>query len=47
MTAKIREALDEDPKNFDPRKYLTPARIAIKDIVEHKLVNVLGCNDKA
>lgn len=47
MTAKIREALDEDPKNFDPRKYLTPARTAIKDIVEHKLVNVLGCNDKA
>lgn len=47
MTAKIREALDEDPKNFDPRKYLTPARTAIKDIVEHKLVNVLGCNGKA
>ena len=47
MTAKIREALDEDPKNFDPRKYLTPARAAIKDIVEHKLVNVLGCNGKA
>ncbi len=47
MTAKIREALDIDPKNFDPRKYLSPARDAIKDIVEHKIVEVLGCNGKA
>lgn len=47
MTAKIREALDEDPKNFDPRKYLAPARTAISEIVEHKLVQVLGCNGKA
>lgn len=47
MTAKVREALDLDPKNFDPRKYLSPARDAIRDIVEHKIVEVLGCNGKA
>ncbi len=47
MTAKVREALDEDPKNFDPRKFLLPARDAIRDIVEHKIVEVLGCNGKA
>jgi len=47
MTAKIREALEKDPKNFDPRKYLSPARDAIRDIVEHKIVEVLGCNGKA
>ncbi|KAF0092305.1 MAG: fructose-bisphosphate aldolase class II [Fusobacteria bacterium] len=47
MTAKVREALEQDPKNFDPRKYLSPARDAIKEIVEHKIVEVLGCNGKA
>ncbi len=47
MTAKIREALDQDTKNFDPRKYLSPARDAIRDIVEHKIIDVLGCNGKA
>lgn len=47
MTAKVREALDQDPKNFDPRKYLSPARDAIQEIVEHKIVEVLGCNGKA
>lgn len=47
MTAKVRESLSLDPANFDPRKYLAPARTAIKDIVEHKIVNVLGCNGKA
>lgn len=47
MTAKIREALVLDPTNFDPRKYLAPARSAIAEIVEHKLVDVLGCNGKA
>ena len=47
MTAKVREALDQDPKNFDPRKYLSPARDAIKEIVEHKIVEVLACNGKA
>lgn len=47
MTAKIRESLAQNPKNFDPRLYLAPARTAIAEIVEHKLVKVLGCNGKA
>lgn len=47
MTAMIRKSMAEDPANFDPRKYLTPARSAIKDVVKHKLLHVLGCNDKA
>jgi fructose-bisphosphate aldolase class II len=47
MTALIRKSFAEDPANFDPRKYLTSARSAIKDVVRHKLVNVLGCNGKA
>lgn len=47
MTAMIRKSLSEDPANFDPRKYLTPAREAIKQVVQHKLVHVLGCNGKA
>ncbi|MDD2370976.1 MAG: class II fructose-1,6-bisphosphate aldolase [Firmicutes bacterium] len=47
MTAKVREALDADPKNFDPRKFLIPARDAIREIVEHKIVEVLGCSGKA
>lgn len=46
MTAMIRKSLGEDSANFDPRKYLTPARDAIKQIVRHKLVHVLGCNGK-
>jgi fructose-bisphosphate aldolase class II len=47
MTAMIRKSLAEDPANFDPRKYLTPAREAIKQVVRHKLIHVLGCNGKA
>ncbi|MBO4897321.1 MAG: class II fructose-1,6-bisphosphate aldolase [Clostridia bacterium] len=47
MTASIREHFAEHPDHFDPRQYLKPARIAIKDMVKHKLVNVLGCNGKA
>ena len=46
MTAMIRKSLAEDPANFDPRKYLAPAREAIKQVVRHKLINVLGCNKK-
>jgi fructose-bisphosphate aldolase class II len=46
MTAAIRKHLAENPEDFDPRKYLAPARNAIKDIVKHKLVNVLGCDNK-
>ena len=47
ITATIREYFDEHPDHFDPRQYLKPARQAVKDMVTHKLVNVLGCNGKA
>ncbi|MCF0129624.1 MAG: ketose-bisphosphate aldolase, partial [Pseudobutyrivibrio sp.] len=47
MTATIREFFAEHPEKFDPREYLKPARQAIKDMVAHKLVNVLGCDHKA
>jgi fructose-bisphosphate aldolase class II len=47
MTAEIREHLYEHPDHFDPRLYLTPARDAIRDMVRHKIVNVLGCDGKA
>ena len=41
MTAAIREALASNPKEFDPRKYLGPARAKVKELVRHKLKNVL------
>ena len=47
MTACIRQHFTEHPDHFDPRQYLKPARIAIKNMVEHKLVDVLGCDGKA
>ena len=47
MTATVREYFANHPSDFDPRQYLKPARAAIKDMVAHKLVNVLGCNNKA
>ena len=47
MTSSVREYLAEHPADFDPRQYLKPARQAIKDMVIHKLVDVLGCNGKA
>ncbi|MBQ2230235.1 MAG: ketose-bisphosphate aldolase, partial [Oscillospiraceae bacterium] len=47
LTASIREHFAEHPDHFDPRQYLTPGRAAIKAIVAHKLVNVLGCDGKA
>ena len=43
MTAAIREVLVTKPKEFDPRKYLAPARKAVKELVRHKLRNVLCC----
>ncbi|MDD4681104.1 MAG: class II fructose-1,6-bisphosphate aldolase [Clostridia bacterium] len=46
MTASIRKHFAEHPGDFDPRKYLAPARTAIKELVRNKLVNVLGCNNK-
>jgi len=47
FTAGIREHFVANPTHFDPRQYLTPARANIKDLVKNKLINVLGCNDKA
>jgi fructose-bisphosphate aldolase class II len=47
MTATIRRVFAESPAEFDPRKYLGPARAEIKKLVKHKLVNVLGCAGKA
>ena len=47
MTATIRKYFAEHPADFDPRQYLKPARAAVKAMVAHKLVNVLGCNGKA
>ncbi len=46
MTACIRQILVENPSEFDPRKYLGPGRDAIKDMVSHKMRNVLGCSNK-
>lgn len=47
MTASIRKFLVEHPEEFDPRGYLKPARQAVKDMVQHKIRNVLGCSGKA
>ena len=50
MTASIREHMALHPEDFDPRQYLKPARAAIKDMVQRKIKNVLGCSgmkDKA
>ena len=47
MTACIRQYFNEHPDHFDPRQYLKPARAAIQKMVQHKLVDVLGCNGKA
>ncbi len=47
MTANIRKCFVEKPEVFDPRTYLGEARKAVKEMVAHKIVDVLGCNDKA
>ena len=47
MTGTIRAFFDAHPDKFDPREYLKPARAAIKELVRHKLVDVLGCAGKA
>ncbi|MDR0855521.1 MAG: class II fructose-1,6-bisphosphate aldolase [Christensenellaceae bacterium] len=47
MTATIRKYFTENPAHFDPRQYLKPARAAIQELVQNKLVKVLGCNGKA
>ena len=46
MTAGIRQYMAENPAEFDPRKYLTPARDNIRDLVRDKIVNVLGSDNK-
>ncbi|MBQ0016170.1 MAG: class II fructose-1,6-bisphosphate aldolase [Bacteroidales bacterium] len=46
MTAAVRQTLAEKPAEFDPRKYLKPARDRMKKLYIHKIVNVLGSNDK-
>ena len=46
-TASIRQHLYEHPDHFDPRQYLKPARENIKEMVKHKIVDVLGCNGRA
>ena len=47
MTGTIRKFFAEHPDKFDPREYLKPARANIKELVKHKLINVLGCDGKA
>ncbi|NTV01395.1 MAG: class II fructose-1,6-bisphosphate aldolase [Chlorobiaceae bacterium] len=47
MTAAIRKVFVEKPEEFDPRKYLGPARDSLKELYKHKIVNVLGSNGKA
>ena len=47
MTGTIRKFFNDEPSKFDPREYLKPARANIKELVRHKLVNVLGCAGKA
>ena len=46
MTAEIRKHFAEHPEDFDPRKYLGPARDAIKGMVQHKIKNVLNASNK-
>ena len=46
FTAGIREHFNASPDHFDPRQYLSPARANIKDIVAHKIKNVLGSDNK-
>ena len=47
MTGNIRKYFAEHPDHFDPRQYLKPARQAVKDMVAHKIIHVLGSDGKA
>ena len=47
FTAAIRKHLAENPSHFDPRQYLGDARISMKEMVKHKIINVLGSEGKA
>jgi len=46
MTAAVRKVLSENPQEFDPRKYLGPAREKLKQLYMHKIINILGSNNK-
>ena len=47
FTAAIRKHFVDNPSHFDPRQYLTDARLNMKEMVKHKIVNVLGSANKA
>ena len=47
VTAAVRKVFVEEPGEFDPRKYLGPARDKLKELYKHKIINVLGSADKA
>ena len=47
VTAAIRKCFKDSPKNFDPRKYLGPARDALQQLIIHKNTTVLGSAGKA
>jgi fructose-bisphosphate aldolase class II len=47
MTAAVRKVFAENPAEFDPRKFLGPARDQLKELYKHKIVKVLGSADKA
>ena len=47
MTGEIRKAFSENPSEFDPRKYLQPARKAIYETVKHKIHDVFCSTNKA
>ena len=47
MTGTVRQYFNDHPEKFDPREYLKPARANIKELVRHKLRDVLGCAGKA
>ncbi|HOV68742.1 MAG TPA: class II fructose-1,6-bisphosphate aldolase [Clostridia bacterium] len=47
VTAAIRKHLALYPDHFDPRQYMGDARAAVKEVVKHKIINVLGCDNKA
>ena len=46
MTAGIREHMRAHPDHFDPRQYVGDGRAYVKQLVKHKIVDVLGSNDK-
>ncbi len=47
MTAAVRKVFTEKPAEFDPRKYLGPARDEMEKLYKHKIINVLGSDGKA